>query len=513
MSDKNTALANPVLTFLHKKRQQITRADLLKAIEHFEIEQLTFHYTGLDGHLRELNLPFSTLRRAEQLLALGERVDGSSLFKGAVNPADSDLYVIPKYSTVFLNPFVEHSLDFICRFVNSQGELAVFPPDNILERIQRRIHTATELELQALGELEFYLLSPCCNNDNYPPQTQSGYHAAQPFFKHTDLLRKITSIVQRCTGHVKYGHAEVGYIPCLHSANPSLDNHSAEQYEVEMNSAPIADMGDYLSLARWIIRSVAQQHGLLATFAPKLQLGMAGSGYHVHLELLHKNRNVMRDAQGQLSEYALRLIGGLTRYAQCLAAFGNTVAASYLRLVPNQEAPTKICWSFSNRSSLVRIPLAWSNVRDLSAVINSADSNQYQPLDSNQTVEFRAPDGSAHTYMLLSALAAAAEWGLTHPEALSYAESCRIEGDVQQSPKRNDLLSLPSSCAESASLLEQNRHLFEGAEVFPPALLSYAIQLLRDEKDEHLAQQISQASAPEAEILCNSVMHRHLHRH
>ena len=513
MTVYNTALANPVLTFLHKAPQEITREDLLKVISHFQIEQLTFHYTGLDGHLRELNLPFSTLHRAEQLLALGERVDGSSLFKGVINPADSDLYVIPKYASAFLNPFIDHSLDFICRFIDKQGCLAAFSPDNILEKIQRSICSKTGLQLQALGELEFYLISPCHNDENYQPQVQSGYHAAEPFFKHTDLLRETAAAIERCTGKVKYGHSEVGYIPCLHSTNPSLDCHIAEQYEVEMYSAPIADMGDYLSLARWIIRTAAHRRGVLATFAPKLQIGMAGSGYHIHLELLHNGRNVMRDNQGQLSENALRIVGGLLKYAQSLAAFGNTSAASYLRLVPNQEAPTKICWSFSNRSSLVRIPLAWTNTGNISASVNPQDSSRHQQLTGSQTVEFRSPDGSAQTYLLLSALAAAVEWGLTAPEALQCAEDCRIEGNVQQSPKYADLLSLPGSCAESADLLEQHRRLFEESGYFPPELIDYTVQLLRREQDRGLSKQIAELSSQEAEKLCNSVMHRNLHRH
>ena len=510
-----TALANPVLSFLQKERHNITRADLLKAITHFNIEQLTFHYTGIDGHLRELNLPFSDLRRAEQLLALGERVDGSSLFKGAVDPANSDLYVVPKYATVFLNPFVERSLDFICRFMDSQGRLAAFPPDNILEKTQRRIYAKTGLTLKALGEIEFYLISPNSSvPDNFAPQAQNGYHAAQPYFKHTDLLRQIASAVQRCTESVKYAHSEVGFIPCIHSDNPVLDGHCAEQYELEMYSAPIADMGDYLNLARWIIRTLADKHGMLATFAPKLQLGMAGSGYHIHLELLEKDHNVMRDNQGKLSENALRVIGGLLRYAQVLSAFGNTVASSYLRLVPNQEAPTKICWSFSNRSSLVRIPLGWTGVDNLTAVVNSQDKTDYRAASGSQTVEFRAPDGSAHTCILLAGLATAVEWGLTQPEALEYAEQCRIDGDVQNSPKRDQLLSLPGNCRESAEFLEQNRRLFEDFGDFPKGLIDYVIQLLYKEHDQDLDQTLAAVASNQAkEKICNSIMHRDLHRH
>jgi len=87
---------------------------------------------------------------------------------------------------------------------------------------------------------------------------------------------------------------------------------------------------------------VAAQHDLLATFAPKLESGFAGTGLHFHVELLQNNNNIMTNANGELSTVAKQAIGGLLRYAPSLTAFGNTIAASHLRLVPGQESPTKL---------------------------------------------------------------------------------------------------------------------------------------------------------------------------
>ena len=507
-----TALSNPLQKFLDKPSQEFTRADMLRAIEHFEIKQLTFHYTGLDGKLHELNLPFSELPRAEQLLAMGERVDGSSLFKGVVDPAKSDLYVVPKYSSAFLSPFVENSLDFICRFVDSEGKLAAFPPDNVLELAAARLTKNTGYTLRALGELEFYLIDGVEPNDYYPIEPQAGYHASLPFFKNNNILREMTDLVQQCTGAVKYSHAEVGYIPNLVSHEETLNNHRAEQYEIEMLPTPIADMGDHLVLARWIIRNVAAQYGMLATFAPKLMVGMAGSGYHVHVELCKDGQNAML-TDGKINEVALRTIGGLTRYAQELSAFGNTVAASYMRLVPHQEAPTRICWSYSNRSSLVRIPLGWRNATDLSRLVNAQQDEEYHPYTGSQTVELRSPDGSAHTYMLLAGMTTAIEWGLTSPEALDYAEGCRIDGDVNSSPKRDSLLELPQSCDQSAQMLEEHRAYFDEFGVFPKELIDHAINVLRNEKDSDLDVQLNSLSIERAGQLRQVVMHRGIHRY
>ena len=127
------ALANPVSQLIDKPIEHCTREDLLSLIEKKQIERITFHYTALDGKLKELMLPVTGLRQAERILADGERVDGSSLFKGLVDESLSDLYVAPLYKTAFLNPFIENSLDFICRYVTPDGHRAPFAPDTILD--------------------------------------------------------------------------------------------------------------------------------------------------------------------------------------------------------------------------------------------------------------------------------------------------------------------------------------------------------------------------------------------
>ena len=203
----------------------------------------------------------------------------------------------------------------------------------------------------------------------------------------------------------------------------------AEQHEIELVSRPIEAMGDIVALSKWIVRNVAHRNGLLATFVPKLEEGIAGNGLHFHLELLQSGRNVMVDERRSLSEPALRLIGGLVHYASTLTAFGNTVAAAYLRLVPNQEAPTRICWSDANRSALIRVPLGWTGGSDLAHVVNPQETRGYTDKRGRQTVELRSPDGSAHFHLLLAGIATAAEWGLSNPSSVELA---RVAEDRRQ---------------------------------------------------------------------------------
>ena len=149
------ALTNPLSSILHKASEEFQREDLLNVIEQNQIERITFHYTAIDGRLKELKLPVTDRRSAERILAEGERVDGSSLFSGMVEISLSDLYVVPEYRTAFLNPFDKGSLDFVCRYLNKDGERADFVPDNILFNAEGLFRENTGLELYALGEFDF----------------------------------------------------------------------------------------------------------------------------------------------------------------------------------------------------------------------------------------------------------------------------------------------------------------------------------------------------------------------
>lgn len=507
------SLANPLCRLLDKEREDFSRADLLQVVKEQGIERFTFHYTALDGQLKEMRLPLSDLRQAEHLLATGERVDGSSLLRGLVDAAVSDLYVVPSYKTAFLNPFDDKSLDFMCRFLDRDGELARLTPDNILALAHGRFQERTGLELRALGELEFFLVQPG-GSEYYTRARQTGYHTSSPFVKGGGLLTEMSRLIQQITGAVKYAHAEVGYIQSVRSDNPVLAGSRAEQHEIEFVTRPIEEMGDYLGLAKWVIRNVADRHGMMATFAPKLEEGVAGNGFHVHLELMRDGRNIMSGEHKGLSAEALRLVGGVVHYASTLSAFGNTVAAAFLRLVPNQEAPTRICWGHSNRSVLVRVPLGWGGDADLARKVNPKETSVYVDERGRQTVELRSPDGSALFHLLLAGLTTAAEYGLTADGMEELADKTFVTTNIFRDPEvLARLEALPGSCVACARLLRERRGMYEDFGVFPPSVIDYVADLLTKEGDEHLNRALSKMPAEERLTATRQVMHRDLHRH
>jgi glutamine synthetase len=514
------ALANPLSLLLDKPAADFTRADMLKVIESKGIERITFHYTAIDGKLKELTVPAADGCHLEAVLAEGERVDGSSLFKGMVDTALSDLYVVPQFRSAFFNPFDEASLDFVCRYLTKNGMPAPFTPDSILARAAAMFRKATGLELNALGELEFFLLTTPADR-SYPVEPHRGYHGSAPFTKSGPILHEMVRHIARVTGAVKYAHSENGFIDGVRSDVPEISGRLAEQLEIEFLPRPIEEAADHLVLGRWIIRNTAFRHGAVATFTPKLEEGVAGSGLHFHLELAKKGRSVMRGEDGKLSIEARKLIGGLCEYADSLTAFGNTVSSAYLRLVPNQEAPTRICWSDLNRSALIRVPLGWTGAVGLARKVNPADASEFvDARGGRQTIEIRSPDGSAMVHLMLAGIAMAANWAFKGDLSLfkeygplELADNLYVKGNIfadKELLKRLPLL--PASCVESSRVLLRKRIHYERDGVFPPSVIDYIAGMLQAENDEFMNKRLTDLPAHDRLHEIRKIMHKDLHK-
>ncbi len=510
---KKYALTNPLSLLLDKPKEDFTREDLLKVIDEKAIETITFHYTALDGKLKELRIPLPDRKNAEIVLTEGERVDGSSLFKGLVDAGLSDLYVVPVYKSAFLNPFNPTRLDLVCRYLTADGELARFTPDNILHNASSLFKKNTGIELHALGELEFYLLYNPEHHMYFPPK-QQGYHASAPYLKSGNILAEMLRMITQIAGAVKYAHSEVGFIEKMVSANPELDGKMGEQLELEFLSTPIEEAADNIVIAKWLVRNIAYRHGILATFAPKLEEGYAGNGMHFHMKLIKDGKSVMVDEKGDLTSHSKKLIGGLMQYADSLTAFGNTVPSSYLRLVPNQEAPTQFFWSDSNRKAMIRVPLGWSKTSNLADRVNPGKKSEPMKIDSMQTIELRVPDGSANVHQIVAGIAMAGEWGFTHAEeSLKLTEKYYFKGKSLDDNKDVDFPAMPATCAESADILEAKRGLYERDGIFPKSIIDFVLGQLRNENDRDMHKRISELYGKGKITEKKRILHKDIHKH
>jgi glutamine synthetase len=469
-----------LVQFLGKPPEEFTKKDLVRFIEQNGIEMVNFRYVGGDGRLKKLNFVINGKRKLDALLSVGERVDGSSLFS-YIDAASSDLYVIPRYKTAFLNPFSTiPALDILCSYYTSEGTPLPSSPEDTLRKAQKALEETTGLKMHAMGELEYYVFSRL--NDPYPIEAQRGYQESSPFSKWEKLRYEAMRMIAEVGGQIKYGHSEVGSI--------CEEGTEMEQHEIEFLPVPIEDAADQIVTAKWILRMIGYKYDVPISFAPKVMVGHAGSGLHVHSKLMRDGKNVLVE-NDHLSDIAKKTIAGYLDMAPSLTAFGNTVPTSYLRLVPNQEAPINICWGDRNRSTLVRVPLGWLGVGDMLHDANPQEHESYMEATDNQTIEFRAPDGSANIYLLLAGLAVAARHGLEMKNALELAEKLYVGTNIFNDDRIQDSLEhLPCSCSESAGHLLRDREIYERDDVFSPIVIDGVVEMLMGYHDAKLSEEL-----------------------
>ena len=258
---------HPLVQFLQKPASEFTKEDILRYIEENQIEMINFRYVAGDGRLKTLNFVVNDLDYVKTILSCGERVDGSSLFKN-LDAGASDLYVIPRYRTAYLNPFAEiPTLDLLCSYYDKDGNPFESDPAYVMRRAGEVMKEKTGYEFWCMGELEYYVVGE--EDTLFQADDQRGYHESSPFTKFEDFRKEAMLAMASCGCRIKYGHSEVG--------NFSQDGKNYEQNEVEFLPCPLEDAADQLIIAKWILRTMAYQHGLLVTFSPKRPVGFTHS--------------------------------------------------------------------------------------------------------------------------------------------------------------------------------------------------------------------------------------------
>ena len=467
--------ANPVVRFLQKPAAQFTREDLIRYVTENGIEMINFMYPAGDGKLKTLNFVINDMDYLETILTCGERVDGSSLFS-FIEAGSSDLYVLPRYSTAFRDPFAEvPTLSLLCSFFDKDGNRLASAPDYTLHKACKAFREATGMEFEAMGELEYYVIFD--DNEQFPAVDQHGYHESAPYAKANELRALSMKYIAQTGGQIKYGHSEVG--------NFVQDGLVYEQNEIEFLPVPAEQAADQLTIAKWIIRNLAYENGVNVTFAPKITTGKAGSGLHIHMRMVKDGRNMMLH-NGMLSDDARRMIAGMMDLAPAITAFGNKNPMSYFRLVPHQEAPTNVCWGDRNRSVLVRVPLGWTSGVDMCSKANPQQPAKDVDTTLKQTVEMRSPDGSADVYQLIAGLCVACRHGFEIDNALELAQKTYVNVNIHDHANEGlleKLAQLPDSCVASANCLEQKRDVFEQYGVFSKAMIDGILHNLRSKND------------------------------
>ena len=431
---------NPLVNAIGKTPDQFTKEDIINFITANDIRVVNFRYIAGDGRLKTLNFPVSSLQYLDLILSFGERVDGSSLFS-YIQAGSSDLYVIPRFSTAYLDPFAEiPTLGLLCSYFTKDGLPLESSPEYTLRKAHEEFKKTTGYTFEAMGELEFYVIydDDCC----FPSENQRGYHESTPFTKVEAFRTEAMKLISQVGGNIKYAHSEVG--------NFTLDGKVYEQNEIEFLVSPVESAADQLVMAKWILRTLAWQYGFDITFAPKITEGKAGSGLHFHTRMMNGEHSVMLK-DGRLSDEARKAIAG---YMTCASG--------------------------------------WTGKSDMSAIANGLPQNPDIVMPDKQTVELRSGDGSADIHLMLAGLVTAARIGFELPDALEIARKTYVDVNIHDDKNAailNSLAQLPTSCAESADELEKNRALYEAKGVFSPSMIDGRIAMLRAYNDANIREE------------------------
>lgn len=479
MSNPNITLCpNQVVQYLQKAPEQIRKADIIRFVKENGIRMVNFMYPADDNRLKTLNFVINSEEYLDSILTYGERVDGSSLFP-FIEAGNSDLYVIPRFATAFVDPFAEvPTLTMLASFFNKEGRPLASSPEYTLRRACESFRQVTGMDFYAMGELEYYVIAP--DNGLFPATDQKGYHESAPYAKFNDFRVECMSLISQAGGQIKYGHNEVG--------NFTLEDKIYEQNEIEFLPVPAQQAADHLMVAKWIIRTLAAKRGYDVTFAPKITAGKAGSGLHIHFKVMKDDHNMMVE-NGHLSDVARKAIAGILTYAPAITAFGNKVPTSYFRLVPHQEAPTSVCWGDRNRSVLVRVPLGWTGEGNMCAEANPLEIDTPMTPPEKQTAELRSADCSADVYQLIAGMVVAARLGFEMEDSLERADKMYVNVNIHNDENREkleSLQSLPDSCEASADALERDRAVFEAYDVFDAGMIDGILRKLRKFEDSTL---------------------------
>ncbi len=330
--------------------------------------------TDLNGRMRGLQV---SLEDKESVISKGVGFDGSSIAGlGTVDESDRLLMPVPEsYHVIKLKE--ERIGTFAGKIYDKEGVRSRSDPRAVLERVLREANSRG-FRFFIGPEHEFFLL----NSEEFSPTLHtdtSGYFHIDPYDSGELVRREIIKTLIKCGIGFEKAHHEV----------------TASQHEINVESADPLTAADTTLLVRFIIKSVAKDNGLYATFMPKPFEGENRNAFHMHLSMTdEKGRNLFYRKNGKhnLSRLARHFMGGVLRYARETSIIMASTCNSYKAYVTEKEAPISIGWGIRNRSSMLRVP--------------------YTNNPQNTRIELRSPDPSGNVYLQFSAFIASGLRGI-----------------------------------------------------------------------------------------------------
>ncbi|MBL7988806.1 MAG: type I glutamate--ammonia ligase [Chlorobi bacterium] len=365
----------------------ITKQQVLELARERNVQFVNLQFTDIVGVLKAVTIPVWKL---EEAIDNNVWFDGSSI-EGFARIHESDMFLKLDLDTFAVIPWTQSSPSgtlarIICDVFMPDGSPFEGDPRFILKRQLERAKQMGYV-FNVGPELEFFLFKKENGKLTALPHDQGGYFD-QTTDAAAEIRQEMTVSLQQFGIDVEALHHEV----------------AIGQHEIDFRYCDALAGADASVTLRYAFKSIAQRHGLHATFMPKPIAGINGSGMHVHQSLFTtEGQNMMFDADGEysLSNFARSFIAGQMHHIKALNAIINPTINSYKRLVVGYEAPVNVAWGQRNRSVLIRVP-------------------RYTPgREKAVRVEIRCPDPAANPYLAFAVLLAAGldgvEKGMTPP--------------------------------------------------------------------------------------------------
>ena len=374
-----------------------TPDDVLKVIKDQTIEMIDVRFTDLPGLWQHFSVPPGALGSDSFVEGIG--FDGSSI-RGFQEIQESDMLIIPDPGTAFRDPFTEAPTLVMIGTIRDPvgGQPYSRDPRHIAQKAEAYLKSTDIGDTAYIGpELEFFVFNEVrydqgtnygfyeidaveANwraqerrgpNLGHKLRPKEGYFPVPPADTLQDARTSMTTTLERIGIPVEAHHHEVA---------------TGGQGEIDMRFTTLTRMADNVMIYKYVVKNVARQRGMTATFMPKPLFGDNGSGMHVP-QSVWKEAKPMFAGEGYAGSSSLMLhyIAGLLRHAPALIAICAPTVNSYRRLVPGFEAPVNLAYSQRNRSAACRIPM-------------------YSPDPKAKRVEFRCPNPSCNPYLAFAAM-------------------------------------------------------------------------------------------------------------
>jgi len=408
-------------TYIPKPDKTLTKEEIKAIIQENNIEFIKLEFCDINGTMKNLSVPNEQI---DKVMNNEIMLDGSSI-KGFRSIETSDMYFYPDLKTFAILPWRSDDevkvARFICDIHNADGTPFEGCPRCNLKRM---IAKAQKLgyKMNVGPEAEFFIFQKDENGEpTLTTNDKAGYYDAAPRDKGENVRRKIVKTLKEMGFEVEASHHEV----------------ARGQHEIDFKYADALTTADNIMTFKYVVKAIAEEYNMFATFMPKPIYGINGSGMHCNISLFKDGKNTFFSPERiyQLSTDALYSIGGLLKHVKSFSAVTNPIVNSYKRLVPGYEAPVYLAWSLANRSALIRVP----------AKRNEATR-----------IELRSPDPSCNPYLALAVILGAIIDGVeNHIEPPLQVEE-NIYGMTPKELKRAHIDSLPSNLDEAVDLLEKN---------------------------------------------------------